>query len=354
MQPNSTETSALGEADVIQPSTQLDRIADANRLLDLTFPPGVEGIVAAPTGTPTAGEKYLPDWREHFFEWPAQRNALLAHIFQAVADDREVYLCGSVFNDPPAGRRRKKFAFKESWTIRVDFDGTETEEIRRRAAKLGAGTINSGTDGHLHLWVRLAEPIRNPAEYEYYWRKITGKLEVAGTEKCAAVDVLRIPGTNNHKRRVLAGGDPTPVTWDESPADPITLAELAERLQCPLWNAAEPSQNGAERHARASGSAGWGDESPIDLASHPKAPALLKALTTPTLKADGKPDRSTTFYNLVETAVFCGLDDAQIRWYVRQQTDVARRLDQRGPARIPSTSSRTVNQCSRVAVTLTY
>jgi hypothetical protein len=294
------------------------RRADAAEFLDAVFPAGAEGIVAAPVGGAPAwrGDRYDigEGWREHFFAWPAQRAELLDHIMQW-SDHRDVYLCGSLFYDPPAGRRRLKATFKETHNIRIDFDGTDTAGALSGAAELGATVIDSGTAGHLHTWVTPADPIKNPAIYENTWKVIADQFP-DGTEKNTVDAVLRIPGTYNHKETVRPGGsgEPTPVRWIRRASSLLDLESIM-----PATAGAEHQGDSADPRAVA----GAGRREPVHL---PFYPTVVEAIGQSEKRPDGSVDRSATTAKLIHACVRAMLTPAQTRWVVDQRGDLRSRL----------------------------
>jgi hypothetical protein len=75
----------------------------------------------------------------------------------------------------------------------------------------GAFAVASGSPGHGHVYVRLSETIVG-AEHDALSRALGSYLGSADVAKHSDNDLLRPPGTLNHKS-AAADGEPTPVVW---------------------------------------------------------------------------------------------------------------------------------------------
>src|SRR5262249_10185582 len=142
-------------------------------------------------------------------------------------------------------------------------------------------------------------------------------------------DVLRPPGTLNHKGRAR-GGQSAPVEWLIHPTGVRwDAAELADKLGITLPT--EPPDNVAKRktktttamHAsrRRPGDADDGP-APFDLRAYPSVVAALDYFTSP-------PDRSADTMRVVAAVYDSGLRLPHARWAVDQRADLAERLAER-------------------------
>jgi hypothetical protein len=90
--------------------------------------------------------------------------------------------------------------------VHNDVDGDPNLD---KVRAIGGFVVASGTPGHVHVYVPLTEPV--PAHWH---RALCEGLRdyLGGDDKIADNDLLRPPGTLNHKQ-VPKGGEPVPVEW---------------------------------------------------------------------------------------------------------------------------------------------
>lgn len=186
-------------------------------------------------------------WQQEFFDWPSEKESLLDFI-QRNHNKQEVYFAPALFSRKEA----KKDAVKGSHCFWVEFDGTipdDTEGIPEPSIK-----IQSSIDGHEHWYWLLDEFITSIPVIEESNRKLTYTLgsDVSGWD---ANQVLRPPGTTNHKREktviclrlnhstqlldFTADLQPAPIKLDEPPPEEIpSVEDVIAKIAVPknLWN----------------------------------------------------------------------------------------------------------------------
>lgn len=243
-------------------------------------------------------------WTEQTFPWPEDRDRAVEFIAQA-ADTGDVYACPYLMREP---KRRKGSAVSRT-LVHADID----RDIDEQAVKdLGGFIVRSGSAGHGHVYVPLAWPV-TPEQHEALCRGLAGKL--GGDHKYADNDLLRPPGTANHKSAV-DGGEPTPVeaVWcSQGPVDPLALAH---KLGIDMANPA--AHSGAPRPPRA------------DSADAAEAPVNLDKFPAVTAEVDHRTDdRSGDTYRIAAACRLAGLTLDETRWVVRSREDLRERLDSR-------------------------
>jgi hypothetical protein len=194
---------------------------DLTAFLDYLYS-GLEGY------TYSATKEQSGQYNQHFFEWPDDRDNLVAHI-KANGNEREVYLAPAIFDAPVALGSHVK-ATNVLW---AEFDGNTPsslpDEIPPPTLRL-----QSSNPGHEHWYWKLNEALTSVEAIEAANRALTYALS-ADTSGWDANQVLRPPGTLNHKR----GGLPVTVTetsdatypfvgFSSVPAAPEQLAEITE------------------------------------------------------------------------------------------------------------------------------
>jgi hypothetical protein len=165
-----------------------------------------------------AGKYGHKRWVEHAAHWPKRaEDAVAAMLRQAPSAD--VYCCPYLMRD----RRRAKGNAASRVLVHADVDhgGLDLDVVRG----LGGFALASGTPGpHGHVYIPLSYAV-TAAQHEMLCRGLAALL--GGDAKCSDNDLLRVPGTLNHKA-AAAGGEPTPVRWlvpwDGTRVDPRALA----------------------------------------------------------------------------------------------------------------------------------
>jgi hypothetical protein len=90
-------------------------------------------------------------WAETAYQWPAHRDQLLAAIRKVVAT-ADVYLCPELMQTKD--RRKGDEVSRRRLHADVDID-IDTDKVR----KIGGYAVGSGTGGHGHVYVELAESV---------------------------------------------------------------------------------------------------------------------------------------------------------------------------------------------------
>lgn len=283
-----------------QTDTTATQADDLNTYLKAVFPDG-SGTLHWATNIP--GSRNKSDWMENPARWPAISDTIAAQMIRE-AQRYDVYVC------PYLGSTRKRTKGKAAarWVIHADIDGDLDVD---KVTKLGGFAIASGTPGHAHVYVPLADSISDPKEHERLCRRLGAVFEGCDVAKCSDNDVLRPPGTLNHKP-TLDGGEPTPVKWlvpfDGSRVDAGTL----ERLLGSMTPVGDPTRNGHEVI----------DASDIDLSRYPAVRKAVDEVTRP-------PDRSKDTMRIVGACYDARLTLAQARSVVGTRADLSGRLDER-------------------------
>ena len=159
-------------------------------------------------------------WIERRYPWPAGRDQLTTDVTRRfLAGERvDVYVCpASRHTDGP----RRKGSALPPMVCWADLDGPAADE--QLLVALDPLIVESGSDGHRHLYVPLSRPVEL-GTWNLLQRALRDALGSAADAKIADNDLLRLPGTRNHK------SDPptvvTPLPWPGQRWDPDELAEL--------------------------------------------------------------------------------------------------------------------------------
>jgi putative DNA primase/helicase len=145
-------------------------------------------------------------WDERAYAWPAEADRAEGEILTA-SEQSDVYVCPYLMR----GRKRAKWAAVAHILVHADVDtDLDLEKVRG----LGGFAVSSGTRGHAHVYVSLAESVTGP-KHEALCRGL-GKFLGAVDTKCSDNDFLRPPGTRNFKPTV-SGGAATAVGMEERP-----------------------------------------------------------------------------------------------------------------------------------------
>jgi putative DNA primase/helicase len=252
-----------------------------------------------------AGRYEHTQWAETRFAWPIEADQAAREIFQA-ATDCDVYVCPY----PMCGEKRVKGAAAARRIVHADVDHGHLDLDEVRA--INGYAVGSGTPGNGHVYVALTESI--PAHWHRALCRGVGAYLGGADAKISANDVLRPPGTLNHKPTVR-GGDPAVVEWLVRPSgvrvDPQTLART---LGVALPAAADT--------AAVNGHASTVDVEAIEIDEYPAVKAALDAVAVPA-------DRSTDTMRVVGACRDAGLTLPQTRYVVGSRADLASRVQGR-------------------------
>jgi putative DNA primase/helicase len=262
--------------------------------LDAVFPDGSEGILHWAVKVPGS-----EDWTENTGRWPAIRETV-ADAMLKESPRLDVYIC------PYLGSTRKRTKGKSVSrnVVHTDADNHDLDAETVRA--IGGFAVASGTEGHAHVYVPLAQSVPL-AEHTILCQRLCAVFH-GDIAKHSDNDVLRPPGTLNHKP-TLDGGNPVQVEWlvpfDGSRVDADALAKLLD------VNDADPNLNG---HARI-------DAEDIDLHLYPTVSAAINKVTG---------DRSGDTYGILAACYDAGFTRAHAFSTARRREDIRQRLDDEG------------------------
>lgn len=189
---------------------------------------GLEGYAYLVAKEPGVAES----WNQEFFEYPGQAE-FLARTIRTASPTFEVYLAPALYKSNENSRKENVKASNVVWT---EFDGNAPSW--EGFAGPPSLIIQSSNEGHDHVYWRLAEPITDVQALEDVNRRITYNLQ-ADSSAWDATQVLRPPGTINHKRdgkRVFVKSD-TDVSYDLDLFD--NLAPAPDQVEPQLWTLAE-------------------------------------------------------------------------------------------------------------------
>lgn len=144
------------------------------------------------------------NWRPWAFEWPAGKSgpAIMAAVLDEAAE-HDVFNCPYLMSN----QDRHKGCSTGRWFAHTEVDD---ELDLDKAIALGAFAVGSGSPGHGHVYV----PLSRSVDYHEHRALCRGLKRHFGAKdsKVSDNDMLRPPGTNNHKP-TTRGEPPAPVTW---------------------------------------------------------------------------------------------------------------------------------------------
>jgi putative DNA primase/helicase len=251
--------------------------------------------------------------------WPAEADQLAADLAVSV-DTYDIYVCPYLMT----GDERTPDGAVALTKVHADIDGDCPLD---KVADLGGWAVSTGSPGHAHVYVDLAAPV--PLHQHTALCRALGAHLGDADAKIMPNDVLRPPGTLNHKGRAR-GGDSAPVEWLIRPAGVRwDAAELADRLGITLPDVPPPggtrtktTKANAARPTMARPDDADDDPVPFGLSAYPDVVTALDYVTSP-------PDRSTDTNRVVAAVYDAGLTLPHARWAVDQRADLAERLAER-------------------------
>lgn len=154
-------------------------------------------------GTQEGGYVYAPlksidgeEWETHFFRWPDEQKQLINHVLDSTAE-WECYFGPALYKQPTLPVKENILGSQVFWT---EFDGNEpTSGILGDKIPHPTLRIRSSNDGHEHFYWHLDYFENSVEKLEQVNKAIAYKLR-ADTSAWDATQILRPPGTNNHKR----------------------------------------------------------------------------------------------------------------------------------------------------------
>lgn len=238
------------------------------------------------------------------FAWPGEAAQAVREML-AAAPESDVYVCSYAMH----ADKRTPAAVVARDHVHADIDHDfDLDKIQA----LHGFAVASGTPGHGQVYAALTESV--PANWHKVLCRGLADHLGGGDAKISANDVLRPPGTFNHKP-AAKGGTPAPVQWLVRPpgvrTDPQALARLlGVTLPDQLSTAVDTSAVGIDV------------ELPVEfnVDDHPKVKAALQRITN---------DRSADTMRVVGACRRCGLTRAHARHAVNTRPDLAGRLAER-------------------------
>lgn len=192
------------------------------------------------------GYAYVPlkrpggeEWESHYFQWPKEKKSLIQHVLNSTSTS-ECYFGPALYNTPDNPVQDN---IRGSHVIWAEFDGNAPQDgILGDKIPHPTMRVKSSGDGHEHLYWHLDAFETDRNKIEALNKAIAYTLQ-ADTSGWDSTQILRPPGTKNHKRgkivRILTNSSsrysqdffsgleqPKQLTKDE-----IVLSEVPEPLQ---------------------------------------------------------------------------------------------------------------------------
>jgi hypothetical protein len=276
-----------------------DRENDLRRYLDVLYR-GLVGWAVVCFGTPqpdeAAGKITHPDFAEKTFSWPRQADALVEFVL-TVSEHKDIWITPGLSDNPLRdSKKRKSLPSRYCWA-EVDNDPSGLARIPA-LVELGGFTVNSGrAAGHLHVYLRLAEPA-DPAVVLNLNQRVAKAVHAGQFSHLGGL--LRPVGSFNHKPRLLSPeAKPALVTFDQCvEGDGWPLAQLEALLP--------PTR--ATRATRSLSEAAEGEPLPEPV------PAQVAAILDDPEDYGDRPGvhRSRRLFALVQACRRCAFTDGQI------------------------------------------
>jgi hypothetical protein len=249
--------------------------------------------------------KYTHKSRQEGYQPRGAKDSELAAALAAESTVSDVFLCVSQMY----GKNRTPGGVVARVVAHCDWDGdpTDTAECLSRVEAAGGFAVASGTVGHLQVYIPLAEPVGGD-ELTVLNRALRDYLPPGADHKIQSNDVLRPPGTFNHKERAR-GGQPTRVEWALRPNGArVNVETVRHILGISAPTAGAPSASPSQAITR--------DTAALDIAAHPW---LVEEL------ARNTGDRSADTMRIVGAAYDARITLPQARWLIGQRQDLAER-----------------------------
>jgi len=161
-------------------------MGDLDVYLDTLFD-GLQGLVYSPAKVEITKENPA-GWETNWFEWPKQKDELVAHVRRGRGD---IYISPAVYSE----RRGTKDAIKKIQTVWVDFDGTD-RFLSFKDLPDPSLIVQTSASTKVHCYWRV-----EPSDFETIEetsRRLTYYLE-ADNGGWDSTQLLRPPETLNHK-----------------------------------------------------------------------------------------------------------------------------------------------------------
>jgi putative DNA primase/helicase len=329
-------------ADIPDAATSADaRRSDIREYLNAVFgeTKGVAFFSAGIAGYINAHGRYQFDtdpedhpkarWLERTCVWP-DKAGVMAQALAKGSDNDDIYICPYLM----ISRRKRTPANAVPASLdKVHSDIDRDDWPPDKLTDLGGWAASTGTPGHAHVYVDLARPV--PLHQHTALCRALGAHLGGADSKIKPNDVLRPPGTWNHKQRAR-GGESSPVEWLIRPTgvrwEP---AELAAKFGITLPDAPPDGTKAKTANGKARGKTAKAkgatttrprpddaddDPAPFDLGAYPDVKAALDCVTG---------DRSRDTNRIVAAVYDAGLTLPNARWACEERDDLAGRLDGR-------------------------
>jgi AAA domain len=291
------------------------RRSDLKRFLDAVYGTAVAGRAHWAVGIgghlDASGKYVFEKFSPQHFAYPGDETAPAVEVMLSAADTGDVYVCPYLMwaDKRTPGAAVARPVLHDDW----DGDLADMAECLERVTQLDGFALQSGSPGHLQIYVPLAESI--PATRHRELCEALHRYLPPGSDpgKKTAENLLRPPGTWNHKGRAR-GGESALTTWMIRPTgarvDVDTVAELLG-LAAPTEEPS-PGPQSPREVTNASTST-----HPVDLDARPLLKAELEKNTG---------DRSVDTARIVGACYDARITLPQTRWVVDQRPDLARRI----------------------------
>jgi hypothetical protein len=155
--------------------------------------------------------KYTHDLFAPFsFLWPDPEIDAIIELLLEASHKADVYVCPYLMREE--GKRAKGQAV-DHLLLHADIDGDAFDAVKaQRITSIGGFAIDSGTPNHAHVYVPLSESV-SVEQHEALCIGLGTYIGGADLGKHTDENVLRPPGTLNHKSRVFDKLPQAPVRW---------------------------------------------------------------------------------------------------------------------------------------------
>lgn len=287
---------------------------DLDIYLDVLFG-GLEGYVYSPVKT-LSGE-----FESNWFKYPLEKENLVKHIRSGGGD---IYISPAVYNE----RRAQKESIKKIQCAWVEFDGQE--HINFKGLVEPTAIVQTSFSSHVHCYWRLNST--HQTSIEDINRRLTYYLD-ADSSGWDAVQLLRPPGTTNHKHNlpvVLSNYNDHAYTvghFDSVPAvqvpastvatltDLIPVSEVLENHQLPLKLIKMVKKESPGEPHRSSFLARLANELAEESLTHIEIVSLLKVADGRIKKYEGRNDQLLRLSQIADYAIFKHVADETIEIY---------------------------------------
>lgn len=273
------------------------------------------------------GREAVKPFSDTPFAWPEQ----VEEIVDFIAKENEkgynvwyaAHLSYSKRSKSDGGEGRKECRSVKRRRLHFDIDRALTAEDTRKLAQLDAWLVYSGSPGHVHAYIELAESI-DVALYHKLEDALKGHFD-SDQSVCRDNGILRIPGTINQmspKKRhptapVLWDGKVSQTKWTPEQIRSIVGIETVERVAAKQATTVEVSTD------------------PIVPREPGQMPAPVRELLnapTPIDRKTGLPDRSAYMARIINACKANHLTIEGTLYCLLQNPDQAQRAKEKGPA----------------------